>query len=173
MAFYAYSPLAGGLLANSTSVARASYRTGMLSDLGVVSADDMAADEAAVQRRKTFLKGMARLEHSVETAPLGPAGQRLGVKDAALRWFFHHSQLIEGDAVVVGSSRLDQVEQLVASLNLPAPLGPHNSLPDTVVGALNDLWESLRGMPYYPNQPGAPTLASREHQAQAATAPRL
>ena len=113
MAFYAYSPLAGGLLANSTSAARAGYRTGMLSDLGVVSADDLAADEAAAQRRKTFLKGMARLEHSVETAPSGPGGERLEVKDAALRWFFHHSQLIEGDAVVVGSSRLEQVEQLL------------------------------------------------------------
>ncbi len=172
-----YSPLAGGLLANSTSPARAGYRAGMLSDLGVVSADEVVSNDAGAQRRQSFLNAMARLEHSVDSAASCPTGHRLEVKDAALRWFFHHSQLVEGDAVVVGSSRLEQVEQLIASLSLPTPLGPHDPLPTNVLEALNNLWESLRGMPYYPNQPGAPALvlalAPNKRRGQSAATPRL
>jgi aflatoxin B1 aldehyde reductase len=173
MAFYAYSPLAGGLLAKSMSEARAGYRTAMLTDLGVVPEDDTVADEAAQQRRQMFAQGMSRLEHSVETSAAGPDGLRLELKDAALRWFFHHSQLIEGDAVVVGSSRLDQVEQLLTSLSLPTPLSPQDPLPTSVVGALDNLWDSLRGMPYYPNQLGAPSLARIEQHQQLAAIARL
>lgn len=177
MAFYAYSPLAGGLLANSTSKAREGYRTGMLSDLGVISTDDTAADEAAGNRLESFTQGMARLQQSVENLSPGPGEVRAELKDAALRWFFHHSQLIEGDAVVVGSSRLEQVEQLLTSLRLPAPLSPQDPLPTSVVRALDNLWESLRGMPYYPNQSGAPTTGmlrtQMEQQQRAAVVPRL
>ena len=195
MAFYAYSPLAGGLLANSTSAARAGYRSGMLSDLGVPDADEEDSAAAGLQKREVFAQGMDRLEAAVASAAGGAGTSSAGstdgssqqqrpleLKDAALRWFFHHSQLCQGDAVVIGSSRLEQVEEILSSLSeslttglLPpaAPVGAEEPLPAGVVVALDMLWEGLRGMPYYPNQPGAPTLQQQQNNPAVAAAPRL
>lgn len=139
MAFYVYSPLAGGLLAGSTSVARSGYRDSMLSDLGVNTPD----------RRAAF-------EESMTSVQAAAAAAGLELKDVALRWLFHHSQMIEGDAVVIGSSRLEQLEEVLGSLAADGPAD--TPLPPSVATSLNAVWEALEGMPYYPNTPGAPML---------------
>jgi aflatoxin B1 aldehyde reductase len=139
MAFFAYSPLAGGLLAGSTSAARSGYRDGMLADLGV----------STPERRAAFEEGMASVQAAATAAGLE-------LKDVALRWFFHHSQMTEGDAIVIGSSRLEQLEEVLGSL--AADGLAETPLPPSVVVALNNVWQTLEGMPYYPNTPGAPML---------------
>ena len=64
-----------------------------------------------------------------------------GIKpaDAALRWLAHHSKLDakKGDGVILGASRIEQLEE-----NLAAMSGP--PLDDTIVEILDRGWEVTR-----------------------------
>ena len=57
--------------------------------------------------------------------------------EAALRWITYHSQLIEGDAVILGASRVPQLTTAMEQIKK----GP---LPETLVNELNTLGESLK-----------------------------
>jgi hypothetical protein len=56
--------------------------------------------------------------------------------------------MIEGDAVVIGSSRLEQLEQVLGSLRTDGPA--ETPLPTSIAVALDGVWETLQGMPYVP-----------------------
>jgi aflatoxin B1 aldehyde reductase len=57
--------------------------------------------------------------------------------EASLRWLAYHSQLTPDDAIIFGSSKLDQIRQNVASVGK----GP---LPEEVVAALDGVWDTLK-----------------------------
>lgn len=63
--------------------------------------------------------------------PLGISGS-----EAALRWICFHSALEKGDNVILGSSRIAQIEQNVKDI----AKGP---LPQSAVDALQSLWEAV------------------------------
>ena len=46
------------------------------------------------------------------------ATQDLTIMEAALRWVFHHSALENGDGVVIGASREQQVMESIAMLRV-------------------------------------------------------
>ena len=57
--------------------------------------------------------------------------------EAALRWITYHSQLTEGDGVILGASRVPQLTTAMEQIKK----GP---LPETLVNELNTLGESLK-----------------------------
>lgn len=65
-------------------------------------------------------------------APLG-----INSRDAALRWICWHSCLDEGDAIILGASRLEQVSQNVRSIG-------DGKLPEQVVEATEKVWGLLK-----------------------------
>lgn len=64
--------------------------------------------------------------------------QTLGITtiDAALRWAFYHSALAENDGVILGASKLSQLESNIRSINS----GP---LPKDCVLIFEEIWEEL------------------------------
>ena len=135
-----YSPLAGGLLVGTAKLkdtaTRAGYRQGLAKMMGGGSDEGAAALEASLAK--------------IETA-CGTSG--IPMRDAALRWLFHHSPLIEGDGVIIGTSRLSQLIENLESLS--ADSGP---LPEAVLLAIEGAWKraSARELPRYPGGAAMP-----------------
>ena len=58
--------------------------------------------------------------------------------EATIRWFRWHSGLGDGDGVILGVSRLAQLEQTVQFLE-------GEKLDEGVAGAFEELWAKLKG----------------------------
>lgn len=112
MRFYAYNPLAGGMLTGR-------YR----------SADEKPADGRFVLRAKSYQQRYWRESYFEAVGIISDACNEAGipVAEAAYRWLANHSKLDgqRGDGVIVGASRLVQLQQNLSSLRagpLPAPV---------------------------------------------------
>jgi len=124
--FYAYNPLAGGLLSGK-------YRR--IDDL---PSDGRFADNASYQARywkPDYFAAIARFADSAIAHGIEPAA-------AALRWLVHHSALAKGDedtahAVILGAT---SQAHLVANLDA-CEQGP---LPHELVAALDAGWDTVR-----------------------------
>ncbi|KAG8213049.1 NADP-dependent oxidoreductase domain-containing protein [Butyriboletus roseoflavus] len=129
MRFYAYSPLASGLLTNR-----------------FLSAKDMDEPGGRFDASVSWVAGMLRTKYE----PLLPTVLKLkegfdahgiSLPNAALRWLQHHSGLRpeHGDAVIIGASN---VPQLQANLRDSAD-GP---LPESAVKLFEDAWATNKGV---------------------------
>ena len=58
--------------------------------------------------------------------------------EAALRWVYWHSPLDDGDGIILGASKISQIEQNCASVR-------KGQLSDNVVTACETLWQSVEG----------------------------
>lgn len=120
MRFRAYNPLAGGML------------TGKYRDFGVEPSEGRFALRAKSYRgrywKRSYFEAVSLVAEACE-------GEQIPVAEAALRWLANHSALSEdrGDGVIVGASRLSQLEQNLASL----AKGP---LPEPVLAAFEAAW---------------------------------
>ena len=129
-----YSPLAGGLLVGTAKLkdtaTRAGYRQGLARMMGGDGEN-----------------GAASLEQSLLEIETACAASAIPMRDAALRWLFHHSPLIEGDGVIIGTSRLSQLVENLQTLT--AASGP---LPEAVQSAIESAWQraSAGELPRYP-----------------------
>lgn len=129
IAFYAYSPSACGFFSNKVtraSVKDQDSRWNIASPLGAKYAGDYfhdplfaAAETVRMQAKKYGISGHA----------------------AALRWTTWHSKLDAacGDAVIIGASRLEQLEE---NLNI-LEQGP---LPEGLVSIINKMWEDVKSL---------------------------
>lgn len=119
MRFYAYNPLAGGML------------TGRYSRPG----DSVAGGR--FDHRPNYKGRYWKDSYFRAVAIVGEACSEEGIPmaEASLRWLAHHSALsgARGDGVIVGASRLPQLEQNLSSLSAPA-------LPGAVVDAFEAAW---------------------------------
>jgi len=127
ISFYAYSPSACGFFSSKVSRASANdtdSRWNIASPLGAKYSGDYfhdplfaAAEMVRMQARKYGISGHA----------------------AALRWTTWHSQLAaeNGDAVIVGASKLEQLEE---NLNI-LEQGP---LPEALVNIMNKMWDDVK-----------------------------
>lgn len=119
MRFYAYNPLAGGLLT------------------GKYSSVENKPQDGRFALRKTYpgRYWKASFFDAVEIIREACAVHNIPMAEAALRWLAHHSDLhIErGDAIIIGASRLSQLEQNISAVEKGA-------LPDDVVSAFNKAW---------------------------------
>jgi aflatoxin B1 aldehyde reductase len=123
MRFYAYNPLAGGMLSGR-------YRC-----YGERPAAGRFARLQSYRNRywkKSYFDALNRLVSKCADAEIEPA-------EAAFRWLACHSQLASdrGDGIIVGASSMMQFEQ-----NLAAPAkGP---LPGSLLSAFNTAWEETK-----------------------------
>jgi len=123
MSFYAYNPLAGGLL------------TGRYLGATVVPSEGRFSEQANYVPRywkQTYLTSMEELQAACDAAGVTAAA-------AALRWIRHHSSLdaAAGDAIIIGASTLEQL-----AANLDACRGA--PLDDALLQALAAAWEICR-----------------------------
>lgn len=119
IAFYAYSPLAGGYFSKTTAQLRAPADGGRMQRMRVFA--DMFVNETSLALHE-------RLQAVCER-------EGVEMKAAALRWMMHHSILGEEDGVILGASSEEQMEE-----NLRAcEAGP---LPDSLVGMFEEVWQT-------------------------------
>lgn len=123
IAFYAYNPLAGGLLTGKHSAQDASHGGGRF---------------ARQQNYRERYWGSAYFE-AVESVKQACVERGIALVDAALRWLTHHSLMSAeaGDAVILGATRLDHLEANLRAMQQ----GP---LPDPVVEAFDEGWRITR-----------------------------
>ncbi|KAG1737404.1 NADP-dependent oxidoreductase domain-containing protein [Suillus lakei] len=129
--FYAYSPLASGLLAGK-----------------FLSEADMQTASGRWDPNVSHLAGFLQAKY----LPLIPIlrelkvvldKQGIPVSQAAHRWLQHHSELQPGDGIIIGASNIDQLEDSLKG-NEGGPL------PDDVVKLLEDAWGKAKGVaPHY------------------------
>lgn len=120
IAFYAYNPLAGGML------------TGKHIDVSQNPADGRFAGNVEYQNRywkSDYFDAVRQFKQVCQSENIDPAS-------AALRWMAHHSGLSDdkSDAIIIGASSMQHFEQNLRALQ-------QDTLPDTVVTALDQGWE--------------------------------
>ncbi|XP_032615019.1 aflatoxin B1 aldehyde reductase member 3 isoform X1 [Hylobates moloch] len=126
--FYAFNPLAGGLLTGKYKYEDKDGKQPMGRFFGTQWAE--------IYRNRFWkehhFEGIALVENALQAAYGASAPS---MTSAALRWMYHHSQLqgAHGDAVILGMSSLEQLEQNLAAAE-EGPLEP------AVVDAFNQAW---------------------------------
>lgn len=127
--FYAYSPLASGLLAGKI-LSEADMQTGRW--------DPNVSSIAGFLRAKYSLLIPILRELKVVLDKQG-----IPLSEAAYRWLQHHSGLQPGDGIIIGASNVDQIKN-----NLKENEG--GPLPGDVVTLLEDAWGQAKGVaPHY------------------------
>ncbi|KAI3391565.1 hypothetical protein diail_7143 [Diaporthe ilicicola] len=134
MSFYDYSAIAGGFLTKS----RAAIETGVDISSGRWALgpgrDPILSDlYQGLYNKPSMLQALEKWEHIAQVQACPKA-------ELAYRWVYYHSALdpIEGgDHVVVGASKLEQIEQTVEGLKR-GPLKPE------VVEAIDEVWELVK-----------------------------
>ena len=122
MAFYAYSPLAGGYFSRSTAELRTPPAGSRMDQMKVFGS--MYVNDLSLQL------------HDELTAACEKEG--LTLKVATIRWLMHHSALREQDGVILGASSLEQMEE-----NLEACGG--GPIPPSVVELYESVWKRFYG----------------------------
>jgi aflatoxin B1 aldehyde reductase len=127
IAFYAYSPVAGGLFAKPLDQIL-KPAAGSRFDQMPVFGQMFLKDETMTALRSLAAKCESTKDES---------GLSLSLMRATLRWMRHHSSLGEKDAVILGASTEQQID---ASLSA-CEEGP---LPAEIVQAFEDLWKECK-----------------------------
>lgn len=117
MAFYAYSPLAGGYFSRTASELREPPPGSRMDKIKIF--------------KSVYINDTSLKLQEILTKACDEAGVKL--KDATLRWLMHHSALASQDAVILGASSTEQMEQ-----NLKSCEG--EPLPESVVAAFEELF---------------------------------
>ncbi|XP_070758238.1 aflatoxin B1 aldehyde reductase member 3 isoform X3 [Enoplosus armatus] len=128
MRFYAYNPLAGGLLTGK-------YHYEDKDDsqpAGRFFGNSWAAAYQDRYWKRSHFQAIDVVQKAIETVY---GSEKPTMTSAAMRWMYHHSQLNGdlGDGVVIGMSSMEQLQQNLAA----AEEGP---LDERVVAAFNDAW---------------------------------
>lgn len=123
LAFYAYNPLAGGLL------------TGKHSQI------DMAPSDGRFQRFDSYPERYWKADYFTATASLRRACQAHSIQPAAaaIRWLRHHSALAghSEHGIILGASSVRHLQDNLDACNA-APL------PDKIIAVLDNGWETVR-----------------------------
>lgn len=119
-----FSPVAGGFLTGKVTFGDNLYRTRWR--------DASAMDQYVSQYdRPAMHDAIRKLKEACDsTSP------PLTLQEAALRWIVNHSALGDGDGVIVGAKRVDQLESNVKD----ARSGP---LPEHVRETIEGLWSEV------------------------------
>ena len=127
MAFYAYSPLAGGFLTKTKEdiELKASGRFRDDNFIGNVY--------LKLFDKPTYLEALATWNAIAQ-------GHGIGKAEMAYRWVAFNSALSvsRGDALIIGASRMEQLKESLAWFKK----GP---LPESAVKAIQEVWESIKG----------------------------
>ena len=121
IAFYAFSPLAGGFFAKPLDAIRNPAK-GTRFDAMKVFADIYLTDAS--------VRALTSLTHACDNAGFP-------VIEATMRWFMHHSALEAEDAVILGASSSKQIDTSLSACEK----GP---LPQEVLREFEDMWETTK-----------------------------
>lgn len=121
--FYAYNPLAGGMLSGKHT---------RYDDMPVPGRFARLQSYRNRYWKESYFEAVSILVTECRVAGIEPA-------EAAFRWLAHHSFLEqgEGDGIIIGASNMNQLEQ-----NLDAV--EKDSLPETIVNAFDIAWEAAK-----------------------------
>lgn len=120
------SPLAGGFLTGKVSLAtEAATLSGGRWDPGRFPIYPDTFDKPAIHN------AMIEFCKKCETAGSTPT-------EVSLRWIMHHSALGEGDAIILGATKVDQLRSNVG-------LCKKGRLSDDMVEACEELWRKVNG----------------------------
>lgn len=127
--FNAFGPLAGGFLTGKLT-----FSSGP-EDLVGTRLDPAGSNVLGRAARAWYDKP----EFHDAVRKMSKAGEEHGLElgDVAVRWLLFHSLLGEGDGVIIGPSRMEQVEGYLEARRR----GP---LPGTLVETLDRVWEDIR-----------------------------
>lgn len=129
IAFYAYSPVAGGFLTKTKAALEQGTADGRFRSEGGSPVVKMYHD---MYNKPKLLEGLGRWEGIAEQEGVPRA-------EVAYRWVYYHSALRPdlGDVVIVGASKPEQITQTVEGIRR-GPLKPE------VVKAIEDVWELVK-----------------------------
>ncbi|KAE9396853.1 Aldo/keto reductase [Gymnopus androsaceus JB14] len=131
IAFYAYSPLAGGLLSGKWNKPEDMDNINMVAGTRFDTiTGNTVFQKLLYNSYKNVIPSFAALTQALDAAKIPPA-------EAALRWIQHHSALKPGDAVIIGASKMVQIEN---NLKYSA-LGP---LPENIVQLIDKASQSFK-----------------------------
>lgn len=75
--------------------------------------------------------------------------------EATLRWMRHHSGLTAKDGIILGASKVEQLEETLTALD-QGPLGAE------MIKAFDDAWEHCKGITEWYFHDPAPSVAEKE-----------
>ena len=124
MRFYAYNPLAGGIL------------TGRYTKYEDAPEDGRFTHRPNYQGRywkKTYFDAVNKINESAQK-------HGISIVDATYRWMAYHSMLDgnRGDSILIGASKIDHLTQNIEALN-------QGALPEDVVKAFEEAWTITKG----------------------------
>lgn len=121
--FYAYNPLAGGMLTDK------------------YSGEDRVIKEGRFTNRPNYKQRYWKDSYFNAVQIVRDACEEydINIVEASYRWLFYHSMLKRerGDGIIIGASRLEQLEQNIATIR-------NGELPDKIVKAFEDAWQTSR-----------------------------
>lgn len=120
MAFYAFNPLAGGLLTNKYSGKDRILKAGRFTN------------RPNYQQRywkDSYFEAIDQIKKTCEK-------YEMNIIEASYRWLANHSMLNaqRGDAIIIGASRLEQLEQNMAAIQ-------KGTLPEEIVSVIESAWK--------------------------------
>ena len=124
MRFYAYNPLAGGIL------------TGRYTKYEDAPEDGRFTHRPNYQGRywkKTYFDAVNKINETAQK-------HGISIVDATYRWMAYHSMLDgnRGDSILIGASKIDHLTQNIEALN-------QGALPEDVVKAFEEAWTITKG----------------------------
>jgi aflatoxin B1 aldehyde reductase len=125
IAFYAYSPLAGGFFSRPATELRSPPSGSRMDQMSVFSA--MYVNDLSLDIHEHLTKACSE--------------EGLTLKEATLRWLMHHSILGKDDGVILGASSAEQMEE-----NITACEG--GPLPNSVVDVFEQAWSRFHEAGY-------------------------
>ena len=125
MSFNAYGPLAGGFLTGKVSSPKPDV------DL---SRTRWGEGNFPVYPA-TYLKPV--VHDAVKTLVKVCEEHGMTITEASLRWIVNHSVLGEGDGIILGATRIDQLRGNVEACR-------KGRLPDAVLMAVEEMWENVK-----------------------------
>ncbi|KAJ6024669.1 alcohol dehydrogenase [Penicillium herquei] len=128
IAFFAYSPIAGGFLTKT----RAQLVEGTKGDGRWDPLSPMGAVYHKIYSKPSFFQALDEWNAISESSGIPKA-------ELAYRWITFHSNLDArlGDGLVIGASSTDQLKRTVAALK-------NGSLPDSVVQRISAIWDIVK-----------------------------
>lgn len=123
IAFYAYSPLAGGFLTKTAEqIAEGAGRFG----------DALNGLYKKLYARPSYIKALEKWEAVAKQENVSRA-------ELAYRWVVYHSQLNKdlGDAVIIGARNREQLEQTLISTR-------KGKLSDAALQGIDEIWEEIK-----------------------------
>eukprot|EP00112_Aurelia_sp_Birch-Aquarium-sp1_P004826 Seg1546.16 transcript_id=Seg1546.16/GoldUCD/mRNA.D3Y31 product="Aflatoxin B1 aldehyde reductase member 2" protein_id=Seg1546.16/GoldUCD/D3Y31 len=131
--FYAYNPLAGGLLTSRYQYEDAEEKKphGRFFGVGGKWADSYRKR----YWKKAYFDGLKMIQESL-TKQYGEGS--VSTTEAALRWMQHHSSLIADDGIIIGASKMEHLECNLKALKQ----GP---LHEDIVEAFEEAWHGVQG----------------------------